>query len=933
MQLSKGSPQQLVYQLDHHGDIASEARILRKIKNDLAGHELRKIEYIRAGLIPALAEVLSTRTHHTGQGSTDAILITQVDEENVWWQASSIFIVLSNAGTLYTHALLDSNLIPLLLARLRVVSPAERVLANILHGLNAFAMNLPLDAADRWTANQSLASYVYTDETALCLSTLVATIPKSLKEQQRLKIVLQLICNTCRDESHILLLDEFGLLDSLCDQLATHISSQNVCLDGESSNRHLTYNIEQSSLLTLILETISLVIEHSRSRTDRFNRHDAVQRAVVRIISPPDVWENLSADDVQSTDFVFDVQNVRHDFRPPFVPDLHTLYLSRKSTWPPLTHSTDRPSLSRRQSPNQVPQNSNAPPDAAPNDLGLENLQSSPVVLWLQYVVRMAHREPRIMAARLLVILKSHHLLNGRTIRSFAALLVPILVEMLDRPQGGKAPLMQYSEHVPAILALLVKDQEDLQQAAVEAKAIPKLAHALKLNFEAVQESTSDIWWPTKLQSKLTAGPRDRSLGPGGPSRPLRLRMQMREGLLQALAALAPDSDVFRKDICDHGALSHIVLALEPFQSHVVAGEYYDRLAVAGNSSEALIAACGAVRALTRSPTSLRTKIVDADVTKHVINLLYTAEVAVRLAATKVIANLSHGFSPMRNHIAEPTVIKKLCEQAHSAHAELRKETLFALKAFVNLCSNDVKRTVVEELGIDWIRRILATDPRSVPHGEIIGLIEKDHRKGALNDKHEDTDMHDVGSNDLDHEIARYNRHTPEQDFEILAELLGFLRNLTTGEHPAEIIDLVLERIGVDDFLQLIVERLRSVSTNFPRLSAKIVENCIYTVAHLAIADAKYRSLVARNLILMKQMNAFLGHAEATIRRACCWLVIGIVYSTSESYLAAASRARDLSRLGVLANLRRMEKSDLDTDVKERASTACDIFTKLLDKN
>lgn len=35
-----------------------QSSALRRIKNDLTGHPLRKVEYIRNGLLPALAEIL-----------------------------------------------------------------------------------------------------------------------------------------------------------------------------------------------------------------------------------------------------------------------------------------------------------------------------------------------------------------------------------------------------------------------------------------------------------------------------------------------------------------------------------------------------------------------------------------------------------------------------------------------------------------------------------------------------------------------------------------------------------------------------------------------------------------------------------------------------------------------------------------------------------
>lgn len=929
MQLSEGTAQRLVDQLDRAQDIASEAQILRRIKNNVTGHELRKIAYIRAGLVPALSELLTARSVSPSDDSRFHTFLP--NEEAIWWHASSVVMVLASAGTAFTHALIDGNLLSLLVNQLRTTDPAERVAFSLIQSLNTIATNLPMDYGKGWTEDQSLSKILYTPDNAAYLTSFAATALDNLQAQQRLETVLMLICTTCRSEKHVAILVESGLFEVLCHHLATYISAQTHREHGQHTGGLAAGSRLRSSSLAFILETIALIIQDSESRARDFAMHDAIERALLMTMGTSDTIRRLAPTGALPADVDFDEQQLAYDFPLPLVPDLHSIYLAKRSTWPPLSDSTNFATASRRQLLGKAHESESSIPERSWLDPEEDRLRNTAIVPWLLSVARSIERRTRTVAARLLVIFKSHQMLNGRTMRSLSTLLVPILVDMLEKqPDLARNP-SSCAEHVPAILALLVRDQEYLQQAAVEAKAIPKLTAALKASFEGVQDSSLDLWWPTKLQEKLTVGFRDRSLGLGGPSRTMRLQMLMREGLLQALAALAPDSDVFRKDICDQGALNHIIMALEPFHAHTVSGQYCDRIAMVGNSSEALVAACCAVRALTRSPTSLRTKLVDADVVKHIIKLLYTPEPAVRVAATMVVANLSHGFSPMKSSIADTAVIKKLCEQAHSANAQLRRETLFALKAFINLSANKVKRMVVEELGINWIRHLIATDPCDVPSGEVIGLVEKDYRKGSKVRISDDADMIDAAPVEVEEASDDYNRHTLEQDLDIQAELLGFLRNLTTGENPLEIIDYVLEEIGCDEFFQIIVDRLKAGAVNHARLVGKIIQNCIYIVAHLAVADSKYRSMIARNLILMKQVDAFLGHPDPLIRRACCWLVINVIYSTTESHAVAVSRAKDLQRLGIVAHLRRMEKNDLDTDVKERASTACDVFSKLLE--
>lgn len=62
--------------------VESQTATLRAIKNDLTGHELRKIEYIRGGLIPALSRVLQRAQTESADSN--------LGEETVWIQATNI---------------------------------------------------------------------------------------------------------------------------------------------------------------------------------------------------------------------------------------------------------------------------------------------------------------------------------------------------------------------------------------------------------------------------------------------------------------------------------------------------------------------------------------------------------------------------------------------------------------------------------------------------------------------------------------------------------------------------------------------------------------------------------------------------------------------------------------------------------------------------
>ena len=165
-----------------------------------------------------------------------------------------------------------------------------------------------------------------------------------------------------------------------------------------------------------------------------------------------------------------------------------------------------------------------------------------------------------------------------------------------------------------------------------------------------------------------------------------------------------------------------MLLAMEPFHENVTGPTGISRSS--GNSAATILAACAAVRALTRSVTVLRTKLVDAEVANAVIKLMSNADLEVRIAATKVLCNLAMDFSPMKESVGETAVVKKLCEQAHSANATLRLESIWALKQLIVNATKKLKQEIVNELGSSWLKLLIKTDPYDIPEGEVIGLVD-----------------------------------------------------------------------------------------------------------------------------------------------------------------------------------------------------------------
>ncbi|KAK5075812.1 hypothetical protein LTR70_009939 [Exophiala xenobiotica] len=877
---------------------------LRTIKNSLTGHELRKIEYIEAGLLPSLDEYLHRYTRWTGKGSDDT-------EDAIWANAASVISVLANTGPAFTQPIVETNLIDALLTGFRASTTASKSTLAILNCLNNIADNLPLSLdlgpGKAWRPYQSFSNFLYQKDNVARLVRVIDAHTQNFSRQVS-TASMDIICKTCTDERHRAMLLGCGLLGALEDQLS--LISEEMSDSRRFERTSDTGDSARHDHLSLVLHCICLVTETSKAQAEQFVQCEGAKRL-----------------------FVSDVTL-------PWVPDPNTLHAARKSNFPPL----GSPGLAVKKRTSSMRHDSAA---MLIQDNDEEDHAEMLIMPWLLTLARESRGPRRVVAARLLAILKSHGLMHPVRARSMALLLVPALVDMIEarKPPKSSSASMAHAVLIPSTIALLVRDNEHLQDAAVDAKAIPRLAAALKANFESTQELMAGLWWPHKLDHKLTEGMPTCRLGPGGPSKQVRFDMQMREGLLQALASLAPTKDAYRKEICEQGALAQIIQALEPFTSSITDGVHGDTLVIHGNSAQTLVAACATVRALTRSVTALRTKLVDADVAKSVLRLLHTGEPEVRIAATMVMANLAHDFSPMKPSIAEYTVIRKLCEQAHSANARLRHESLFALKALVNNSTNRLKRQVVEELGPNWIKHLIATDPHDVPAGEVIGLVPRDYRKGSLARVSDDAQMEDADSaTDLDAQDQEYTQHTLQQDLDIQAELLAFLRNLTTGEQPSDIINHLLEHIGVDDFIQILLDRLQTLkrrslarkpnATSSP--PPEIVEHSLYILAHLCAADQKYRSAICFNTTLMKQVAALLHSSQSSPSISCavCWLITNLVYQTqTDGFDGTAARARELQKIGIVSQMRRMESNDQTPEVVERVKTALDCFGRLLDRS
>ena len=216
----------------------------------------------------------------------------------------------------------------------------------------------------------------------------------------------------------------------------------------------------------------------------------------------------------------------------------------------------------------------------------------------------------------------------------------------------------------------------------------------------------------------------------------------------------------------------------------------------------------------------------------------------------------------------EAGIIKILCEHAHSVNAELRLNSVWALKHLVHTATNAVKMKCLEELGPGWLKQIICSDTEDLASsiasrgsdrdlsgvssiamgtpnaaGEQVDLLNavEDHSNlssHAANESEEDDDevkmidsigalskpshssaFDSKGSLPSDRNVKRPIT-PPETDSEKIAQArrddiavqeqgLDFIRNLICGEGSSEMIDYIFRELGQDKVFDLLASKLR----------------------------------------------------------------------------------------------------------------------------
>ena len=800
-----------------------QLRLLRTIKNDIVGHGQRKKLVVRYGLLDCLAHTLAT--------SPDA---------DIQLQTSLIVASLAEEGAAFVAPILHSNLVQPLLLFLSPTTPSPvNLVTASLRAVNALAASWILSP----NPDPVLLKHVFNKHTLASFLNILRHPLSTSVQQQHIVLTSTLLATCCGHAHHLAsTLVQHGILDALASNLASFALSYH-------RSPHSACNRLDA---TALINAISSIVRDSTYRAHRLIFSDDLRRIFSQSSdatpSDPLNTPDFSHHKYRKFTHVVPVDTLLPKVMVPLQKSLafghHALINSRLFS----DHSATNVSI------------------------------NSPICVWLMYLAR-SQQDPccRLAALRLLAILndaldadiaapRSDTLTRSREReRQMALFAIPIAVKLvqdsLDISFGQDLSLVK--EDACAVLAHLIENSTELQQAALDAGAVKHVSQLFRKSFDPITLARP-MWSADSHASDSQMPPTpSATLGPDGLAPEVMHAMKCRAGALDALAAIAEKEDVNRKAVIDSGIISNLIDSLAPisaFDSSTLPTKN-------GNTVPVLLAACHAATALSRSVSLLRTALIDAGITKPIYALLAFPDIEVQIAATNVICNLVLEFSPMRQvrtstHLSDlrmlilqdlvvAGIVTALCEQAKRSNLKLRQSSLWALKHLVLNSAKDLKVECLEQLGTGWLIQAVNGTPlpghsmtlgSSNAAGEQVDLLNASDMMGMdwaeQDDEGADDDDED-GEVLTDHNGTRYqssglrstldttnhkahlrllrkNEHDPavqakHDDMLVQEQALDFIRNLINGDDNIAMIEHLNSVLGADRLFEMLHNKLRPV--------------------------------------------------------------------------------------------------------------------------
>lgn len=528
-------------------------------------------------------------------------------------------------------------------------------------------------------------SLLYTEKVLRSLAKILTETARTEKSYEHVTLVAGLVSKTCRSEPQRQMLTDLSILDALASQLLPWIAATFLSAEGFPAI-HPNPRSGKCARLPSILRAIEIIISFSRRRAQRLLEVPVVRSVFHRMD------EQVHA---AYEEFVAHLPISQRSSVCPPTPAACVESLLPLTPIPRLCNgqmSSGHPPLDSVKA-SRSPWNRSTSTAVEPySSEGLKHVQEdeSPLVPWLMHVVRSFDEMSGLMAASMLATLQRLQLVKVNRDASLALLIIPPLVRMLSRNlklstnavhlfEGAPDECMgeQIKQEAPAIIAILTENNARTQKAAIDAGIIKKLASLLKETFDPASTSLSTTWSPEPPSDGMIAERDDKSscMGAAGLSPKEYHILRLRENSLIALAALASDVEEYRKMIIDTGVLPFMIRTMraEPLKyksqtnEAIAKGEFADRSICSVNYKDSVIAACAAVRALSRSPQALRTSLMDAGLPEPLFELLKSQDPDIRVQALAIVSNLLKDPSPLREVCCSSLLFKSaLAKYPHS---------------------------------------------------------------------------------------------------------------------------------------------------------------------------------------------------------------------------------------------------------------------------
>ena len=185
------------------------------------------------------------------------------------------------------------------------------------------------------------------------------------------------------------------------------------------------------------------------------------------------------------------------------------------------------------------------------------------------------------------------------------------------------------------------------------------------------------------------------------------------------------------------------------------------------------------------------------------------------------------------------------------------------------------------------------------------------------------------------------SKQTRVDDIAMQEQTLDFIRNLLCGHEAPEMIEFLFDRIGREDLLRLLTERIRPRSVAFASrkdvekipIPPEIIISVTYVIIHLAASVPRHRQYLASQKELLRAIIPLFRHSSRVVRVNCAWIAINLTYEDDPAdHVGCKQRAHELKNLGFLDKLQILA-DDSDLDVRERTKTAMSLINSLLSRD